>query len=65
MSPRSNLPRPQDDPGVQPGSRALAEYVILFFAALGLVLVLASLVVHLLGDFYNELLGAPTETPVE
>lgn len=56
--------RPQDDPTIQPGSRALAEYVILFFVALALILVLASLLVHMLEGIYAEVLGN-TEPPPE
>lgn len=66
MSYRDQRQRPQDDPLLQPGSRALAEYVLLFFAALGLILILASLLVSMLNGIYNDIgLGNQVlETPL-
>ena len=57
MSRYDERKRPQDDPSLQPGSRALAEYVILLFGALALILVLAMLVVHMLQGLYDQVLG--------
>lgn len=66
MTYRDQRQRPQDDPLLHPGSRALAEYVLLFFAALGLILILASLLASMLNGIYNDIgLGNQVlETPL-